>query len=60
MLASVLGCLEYGEELCLLLLLWCLAWETEVMLASVLGCAEYGEEFGLTFNANSAWLGMRR
>ena len=58
--ASVLGCLECGEELCLPSLLWCLAWEAEVMLASVLGCYSCGEEFGLTLNANGAWLGRRR
>jgi len=60
MLASVLGCFSCGEELCLPLLLWCLAWEAEVMLASVLGCYSCGEEFGLTLNANGAWLGRRR
>jgi len=51
MLASVLGCLACGEELYLPLVLWCLAWEAEVMLASVLGCLECGEEFCLTFDA---------
>ena len=60
MLASVLGCLACSEVLCLPVVLWCLAWEAEVMFASVLGCLECGEEFCLTFDANGAWLGRRR
>jgi len=44
MLASVLGYSACGEELCLPLVLWCLAWEAEITLASVLGCSACGED----------------
>ena len=38
-------------------LLWCLAWEAEVMLASVLGCSACGEELCFTLRAMVPGLG---
>ena len=59
MLVSVLGYSECGEELCLPLVLWCLASEAEVTLASVLGCSACGEDLCLTLRAMVPGLGGR-